>query len=105
MVGDPQPDAGPARLPQRRRLVGHGGGGVSHRLSRTSRERAKAKGGNAARGSTAVLLRLSRPELDKPKDNGAVTLAGAPHHPHAVNHSRLDLDKALIPVALHGPSR
>ena len=33
MVGDSQPDAGPACLPQRRRLVGHGGGGVSHRLS------------------------------------------------------------------------
>ena len=33
MVGDSQPDADPACLPQRRRLVGHGGGGVSHRLS------------------------------------------------------------------------
>ena len=32
MVGDSQAHAGPARLPQRRRLVGYGGGGLSHRL-------------------------------------------------------------------------
>ena len=47
----------------------------------------------------------SCPQFDKPKDDGAVTLAGAPHRSHTINHGRLDLDKALIPVALHGPSR
>ena len=33
MVGDSRTHAGSARHPQGRRLVGHGGGGVSHRLS------------------------------------------------------------------------
>ena len=33
-----------------------------------------------------------------------VALAGPAHGPHAVDHSRLDLDEALAPIALHGPA-
>jgi hypothetical protein len=85
--------------------VDHGGGGVSHRLSSDLALHARGKGANSAGPSTATLLRISRPKLDQPKDDGAVTLAGLPHRPHAINHSRLDLDKAPTTVALHGPSR
>jgi hypothetical protein len=67
-------------------------------------ERAAGKGDLAA-PSSAILFRIRRPKLDKAKNDGAVALAGAPHRPHAINHSRLDLDKAVTTVALHGPSR
>jgi hypothetical protein len=38
----------------------------------------------------------------EPKNDVAVALARAAHGPHAVNHRRLDLDEALVPIALHG---
>jgi hypothetical protein len=34
----------------------------------------------------------------------AIALAGPVHGPHAIDHSRLDLDEALAPIALHGPT-
>jgi hypothetical protein len=52
-----------------------------------------------------VLFRFFRFVFDKPKNDVAVAFAGPSHGPHAVHDGRLDLNEALVPVALHGPPR
>src|SRR5580693_7206268 len=48
-------------------------------------------------------LSAARLDLDQPQDDFAVAVVGPAHGPHAVDHRRLDLDEALVPIALHGP--
>ena len=56
-----------------------------------------------SRESRTALFQVACLQFNEPQDDLAIALAGPAHGPHAVDHSRLDLDEALAPIALHGP--
>jgi hypothetical protein len=70
-------------------------------LHRNAAAVGQRKGGDVGLLAQPISDRLF--QFDEPQDDFAVAFAAHARNPHEVDHRRLDLDEALVPVALHEP--
>ena len=70
-------------------------------LHRNAAAVGQRKGGDVGLLAQPISDRLF--QFDEPQDDFAVAFAAHARNPHEVDHRRLDLDDAMVPIALHGP--